>query len=253
MSSPYAGKPDSSWLGITKRLVNKHPLKPEVLREVALTTWERLWQTTVGAGPTQVKLSELKVPATVVGYFFETLFARELEQREPSNWRGTQSKEEKDLVYLPNPTLSVEIKTSGQAGFKVYGNRSYGQKAGNDLLVKKEKSGYYVTLNFFNQTLPLIRFGWIDAHDWDPQEAPTGQMAGLSPTVYQSKLLPIPGSYRKESPIFLLRGIGPETAKQLGTFGIRTVGDFLHYQGELPEKFARIRQANQLFLDECVD
>ena len=44
---------------------------------------------------------------------------------------------------------------------------------------KKEKSGFYITVNFFNQTLTLMRFGWIDADDWDPQEAPTGQMAGL--------------------------------------------------------------------------
>jgi hypothetical protein len=253
MSSPYAGKPESSWLRVTRRLVNLHPLKATLLREVALSTWQRLWQTTVGVGETSVKLSELRVPATVVGYFFEVLFARELERREPRNWRGTQSKEEKDLVYLPNPAMSVEIKTSGQAGFKVYGNRSYGQKPGNDLLVKKEKSGYYLTVNFFNKTLTLIRFGWIDATDWDPQQAPTGQMAGLAPAVYQSKLLAIPGSYRKEGPIILLHGIGPGMAEQLATFGIQSIGDFLDHAGDLPERFARIRQANQQFLDGCTD
>jgi len=189
----------------------------------------------------------------VVGYFFEVLFARELERRERSTWRGTQSKEEKDLVYLPNPALSVEIKTSGQAGFKVYGNRSYGQKAGNDLLVKKEKSGYYLTVNFFNQTLTLVRFGWIDADDWDPQQSPTGQMAGLRPAVYQSKLLPIPGAYRQEGPVILLQGIGSQTARQLADLGIHTIGDFLHYPGELSARFSRIREANRPFLNECVD
>jgi ScaI restriction endonuclease len=137
--SPYTGKPESAWLGITQQLVNNHPLKPQIIREASLTTWGTLWQTTVGTGSLAVKLTDLQVPATIVGYFFEILLARELERRDPL-WRGSQSKDEKDLVYLRDPALSIEIKTSGQAGFKIYGNRSYGQKSGSDLLVKKEKS-----------------------------------------------------------------------------------------------------------------
>jgi hypothetical protein len=148
-SSPYAGKPEKSWLAITHDLAAKHPLKLAELREVAIVAWGTLWQTTVGSGNTSVRLSELRVPATIVGYFFEILLARELEVRHPQLWRGSQSKAEKDLVYVPDPSFSVEIKASGQAGFEVYGNRSYGQRSENELLVKKEKSGYYITVNFF--------------------------------------------------------------------------------------------------------
>ena len=97
------------------------------------------------------------------------LLAGEMERRLPALWHGTQSKGQKDLVYIPDPNLSIEIKTSGQAGFKVYGNRSYGQKAESELLAKKEKSGFYITVNFFGQILTLIRFGWIDAEDWYPE------------------------------------------------------------------------------------
>src|SRR5438128_78782 len=150
-SRSYSDRPESEWLGITQRLVAGHPLELDVLRDAVIKTWSTLWQTTVGAGETSVRLTELNVPATVVGYFFEVLLARELERREPASWHGTQSKEQKDLVYIPEPELSVEIKTSGQAGFKVYGNRSHGQKSENELLVKKEKSGFYITVNFFGQ------------------------------------------------------------------------------------------------------
>src|SRR5712692_9161905 len=112
MTSPYSGEPGPSWHHITKRLVENHPLKPEVLREAALLTWTSLWQTTVGSGQASVSLADLRVPSTVVGYFFEILLTRYLQRRVPQTWRGTQSKDEKDLVYLPDPSLSVEIKTS---------------------------------------------------------------------------------------------------------------------------------------------
>ncbi len=147
-SSHYAGKPEKSWAAITRRLVARHPLELDELREVALIAWRTLWETTVGSGETSVRLTELRVPGTIVGYFFEVLFARELTRRYPEEWRCSQSKDEKDHVYLPDPSLSVEIKASGQAGYKVYGNRSYGQKSENALLVKKEKSGFYLTVNF---------------------------------------------------------------------------------------------------------
>lgn len=253
MTSPYANEPESAWPAITRRLVSEHPLKPATLRDAALSTWKRLWQTTVGSGPTSVGLAKLKVPATVVGYFFEVLLAREMERSAPGLWRGSQSKDQKDLVYLPDPSLSVEIKTSGQTGFKVYGNRSYGQNAGNDFLVKKEKSGYYITANFVNQTLTLIRFGWIDADDWDPQQAPTGQMAGLKKAVYDYKLIPIPGNYRQQAPIILLDGVGPKTEEQLAELEIRTVGDLMRYPGELPGRLAKIRDSNRRFLDDSTD
>ncbi|MCI0457278.1 MAG: ScaI family restriction endonuclease [Gemmataceae bacterium] len=252
-TSPYAGKPKSAWLGITQQLVNNHPLKPAVLLEAALSAWTALWQTTVGAGPLAVRLADLRVPATIVGYFFEVLLARELERRDPKRWRGTQSKDEKDLVHVPDPALSVEIKTSGQAGFKVYGNRSYGQKATRDLLVKKEKSGFYITVNFFNQALTLIRFGWIDAEDWDPQEAPTGQMAGLKQAIYDYKLVPIPGSYRQQASVRLLDGVGSAMEAQFAGLGIHTIGDLLRFQGELPGRLSRVVQKNKRFLDECTD
>jgi len=252
-TSPYSGRPESAWLGITGKLVEKHPLKRGVLLQAAISTWGTLWQTTVGSGRTSVGLAELKVPATIIGYFFEILLAMELERRQPMVWRGSQSKDEKDLVYLPDPAFSVEIKTSGQRGFKVYGNRSYGQRTARDVPAKKEKSGYYITVNFFGQTLTLLRFGWIDADDWDPQEAPTGQMAGLGKAVYDYELLAISGSYRQQAPVIVLDGVGPKTEELLAGIGIRTVGDLMRYTGELPPALTRIKDSNGDFLAACID
>ena len=127
-------------------------------------------------------------------------------------------------------------------GLRVYGNRSYGQQLQNLQLAKKEKSGYYITVNFFKQTLLLVRFGWIDATDWRPQASPTGQMAGLPDDVYRFKLVNLRGRYQLFAPLRILPGIGPKTAGELADRGIRTIDDLLSSKGELPAKIIAIRE-----------
>lgn len=253
-SSPYFGLSEGpQWLAKTQQLITNHSLRLAELRDACLRVWERVWQTTVGEPPLSVKLTELEVPATVVGYFFEILLARELENRFPTVWRGNQSKDEKDLVCLTKPKHSFEIKASGQRAFKVYGNRSHGQKAENESLVKKEKSGYYATLNFYGQTLTLIRFGWVDADDWEPQGAPTGQMAALKEAVYKYQRIPIPGAYRRRGPVGLLAGVGDKTEGELAKLGVSTIGDFIDKQSTLSTRFSAIVTKNREFLDGCID
>jgi hypothetical protein len=79
MTSPYANLSQSEWLEKTQELVEQHPLRLEEIKEIALESWNLLWETRIGAGEVAVMLTEIDVPATVVGYFFEKLFARELE------------------------------------------------------------------------------------------------------------------------------------------------------------------------------
>lgn len=248
---PYFGKPVSDWRRVTQRLVKNHPLELEELRDAALTAWQTLWKTKIGSKATSLRLTEITLPATITGYFFEVLLGAELSRRFPEAWKRGESKREKDLVYVPRPEYSVEVKTSGQFGFKVFGNRSYGQKQANQSDAKKEKSGYYLTVNFFGQVLTLMRFGWIDADDWDPQQAPTGQMAGLRPTIYEHKLIPIPGEYRRLAPIGLLHGVGLSAVQQFNNLGIQTVGDLLSFSGDLPKKLALLRESNKDFLEDC--
>lgn len=243
MVSPYKGKSPNAWLKITKRLLQKHPLNPELILDVAQIAWQSLWETRIGSGLAAIDLRQLAVPATVVGYFLEILFAHELERRFPNEWRGCRQGDDKDLVYIPDSSLSVEIKTSGQFGLKIFGNRSYGQKVTNITQVKKEKSGYYITVNFYKHSLLLIRFGWIDADDWMPQKSATGQMAGLRDIVYQSKLIPIAGDYRLKAPVRMLRGIGSKAEQELQVLGITTIGELIAFQGELPKSLQILRES----------
>jgi hypothetical protein len=241
MTSPYAGKPVSEWAGITHALVQMHPLKLDVIHDAALAAWTRLWSTTVGNAELGFPFAEADPPATVVGYFFEKLFAKELAARFPTMWRGGRGSE-KDLHCLSNEAMSVEMKASGQLGYRVYGNRSYGQVVENADAAKKDKSGYYITINFHGQTLTLLRFGWIDASDWQAQKSATGQMAGLGDDVYKYKLLTIPGPYILNGPVQLLPGAGPRAAADLTAMGLATIGDLLTTEA-VPPRYARLHAA----------
>src|SRR5260370_34076301 len=143
LPSPYAGKPEREWNRITRRLLAAHPLDLETILEVAQPAWQSVWTTVLGSGGVATRLVDLDVPASIVGYFFEILFTKEMERRYPGKWRPGQRADEKDLVYVPDPARSVELKASGQPGYKVFGNRSYGQSAQEGERTKKNKSGYY--------------------------------------------------------------------------------------------------------------
>lgn len=231
--SPYDGLAKSEWLEKTRELVEEHPLTPEQVRSAAVRAWDLLWQTTIGEGEAQIRLLDLDVPATVVGYFFEKLLAKELASRFPGEWRGGLSKAEKDLVYESEGKYSTEVKTSGQAKTEVYGNRSYGKAPREgDLEHKPEKSGYYITANFYGHRLTLIRIGWIDFDDWTSQSAQSGQAATLSSDVYKYKLLDIEGEYRRNSSVRLVEGVGAGKESHLASVGIHSVADLLAYPGD---------------------
>lgn len=241
MASPYAGKPITQWANVTRTLVQAHPLTLTVIHDAAQAAWARLWSTTVGDAALGFPFAETDPPATVVGYFFEKLFAKELAARFPSVWRGGKGSE-KDLHCLTNDALSVEMKASGQLGYKVYGNRSYGQQVKNADAVKKDKSGYYITINFHGQTLTMLRFGWIDADDWQAQKSATGQMAGLSDNVYKYKLMTIPGTYILNGPIQLMEGAGPKAAAALTVAGLTTIGQLVTAK-TVPARYTKLQAA----------
>jgi hypothetical protein len=222
-NSPYYNKPQEEWNNITKDLVEQYPLSTNEILEISLEAWSKLWNTPVG---NQIPLSQLQVPATVVGYFFQKIFTYILQARYPYNWRGEQDKEDKDIVNIRNSFFSTEMKTSGQLGYWLFGNRSYNQETTYSN-ISKNKSGYYITINFYYQTLTLIRIGWIDQDDWQSQKAVSGQAATLKPEVYQHKLIPISGGYRLNSPIGLLDGVGLQKANNLSQAGICTFRDMI--------------------------
>jgi len=246
MTSPYLGVPLNQWTDITQHLVQQHTLTFDLIHDAAMISWGRLWNTWVGDRNVGFPIAEIDPPATVVGYMFEKLFAKEIAARLPGVWRGGIGSE-KDLHCLTNESLSVEMKASGQLGYQIYGNRSYGQVLENANSAKKDKSGFYITVNFYDQTLTLLRFGWIDATDWQPQKSPTGQMAGLPPEVYQHKLLPIIGAYMLNDPVQLVEGVGARTAQELSVWGISTINDLIRVVNLPPKHQKHQETARQYY------
>lgn len=239
MASPYINIPVAHWPQVTQALVQSHPLTTNLILDSALLSWDRLWNTWIGDANIGFPLGDIDPPATVIGYMFEKLFAKELAVRLPGIWRGGKGSE-KDLHCINNESMSVEMKASGQLGYKIYGNRSYGQILENADAAKKDKSGYYITVNFYGRLLTLLRFGWIDSSDWQAQKSATGQMAGLPPDVYANKLIIIDGPYMLNGPVRLLGGVGARAAEELSYLGINNIGGLI-YASSLPLKYTKLQ------------
>jgi hypothetical protein len=127
-----------------------------------------------------------------MGFFLHELIPLELSARYPKLWRGDENSSEKDLVCIPSPEFSIEIKTSSHK-CRIFGNRSFAQPS---VKSKKNKAGYYLAVNFepFAKNRPRprirrIRIGWLDHDDWVGQAAATGQQACLRPESETNKLL----------------------------------------------------------------
>lgn len=247
VSSPYANQPISNWSAITNDLIRRYPIALDEILDIATLAWCRLWSSRIGD---DIRISEVDLPATVVGYFFQKLFAHELATRYPNSWRGELNKSDKDLVNLTNSFFSTEMKSSGQAGYSLFGNRSYNQESMNASITGKDKSGYYITFNFYRQSMTLLRVGWIDQDDWIPQGSQTGQAATLHPDVYKYKLVNIKGNYILNTPIELLRGVGPTALCSLHAAGVYTFNDLKLYNGS-DIKALKLQKANREYLQNC--
>jgi ScaI restriction endonuclease len=228
--SPYLDQQKQDWLQITERLVKTHPLESNLILDAVLTAWNTLWETRIGAGENTFPLQEMALPAQVTGFFFEKLLATVLKNKTQEKWRGGTKKFDKDLVFLEDPQFSIELKTSGQLGLKLFGNRSYGKQIEENLKVDKvDRAGYFITVNFYGSTLSLIRFGWIDHEDWVSQKSETGQAATLKEDTYTYKLIAILGDYQQSANVGILKGVGAKMLESLHDQGIETIAQLLNY------------------------
>jgi hypothetical protein len=189
--SPYDGIPEDKWVERTKRLIRQHPLDMKEVVDICLGSWNSIFDSKIGLKGFNIGKDIVPKPQ-IMGFFLHELIALELSSRYPEEWRGEDTSDDKDLVCIANSKYSVEIKTSSHPS-KIFGNRSYAQKANKN---KKEKSGYYLAINFQKFTKRIkepkilkIRFGWLDHDDWLAQKAASGQQAHLSPAVESKKLL----------------------------------------------------------------
>lgn len=189
----------SEWAAKTEELIRAYPLKMEDLVTATLEAWERIFTSSIGGFYIGV---DIFPKPQVMGFFLHELIPLTLSRKFPGIWREDQKAGEKDLVYLPDPVFSAEIKTSSHPS-QIFGNRSYAQEG---LSSKKMKSGYYLAANFepftkrgIQPKIIKIRFGWLDHDDWLGQKAATGQQARLHPDVENYKLLrlyPTPSSHQ---------------------------------------------------------
>lgn len=169
----------------------QHPLSMEVIVSIVLQAWNDIQQLTIGSQSYCIGKDFLPKPQ-LVGMLLHELIAMEIGRALPGKWKGDEKKIEKDLVYLPDDTYSIEIKTSSSDN-GVFGNRSY-VKSENG---KKLRGSYYLIVNFENFTkdsrgfIKKIRFGYLEREDWIAQTAESGQQCRLSKEAKKTKLLEI--------------------------------------------------------------
>ncbi|MCL2348925.1 MAG: ScaI family restriction endonuclease [Planctomycetaceae bacterium] len=201
MKSPYQNKPSSTWPDITDNLIKEHPLDVKQIVDVVHKSWSGIFASKIG-GHLQIGRNIFPKPQ-IMGFFLHELIPLNLEKQHPEYWRRELIAEDKDIVCTVDPKYSIEIKTSSDKKH-IFGNRSYAE--GSNLSTgKKDKSGYYLCVNFekfendaiinaiklsqiLTPRIVLIRFGWIDSSDWIGQKASTGQQARLSKEVYDGKM-----------------------------------------------------------------
>jgi hypothetical protein len=190
LQSPYHNVSPENWRTVTEKLISKHPLGSKEIVDIVLDAWQSIFTSAIGSHSFKIGKDIFPKPQ-IMGALLHELIPLEVAARYPKEWRGEQTADDKDIVYVPNDSFSIELKTSSHRD-QIFGNRSYAQDARKD---KKSKSGYYLTVNFekfapqgTEPTILLIRFGWLDHADWIGQRAATGQQSRLTSDIYAGKL-----------------------------------------------------------------
>jgi hypothetical protein len=192
-SAPYAGLSVEQWEQRTRELIAEHPLSSNEIHEVVNSVWTDIFQSKIGSKPFQIGIDIFPSPQ-IMGYLLHELVPLEFAHRYPVQWRRDQTATEADLVYIPDQSYSIEMKTSSHRR-SIFGNRSYTQETST---TKKTKTGYYLAINFgkfgvaAQPSIAQIRFGWLDHSDWIGQSASSGQQARLTPEADKYKLLKLP-------------------------------------------------------------
>lgn len=181
--SPYADVPPEQWPDITRKLVERHPLKPFIV-DFCLKSWQSILHGKINTYLNML-ICEMSVSPQATGALLHDVIPEYI-SRNVEGFRKGNGKE-KDIVCEYDDFYSMELKTSSQKS--IYGNRSYAKSAGG-----KRKSGYYLAVRFekINANQPellSIQMGWLDHSDWIPQKSETGQQAALTKEAKEGKLL----------------------------------------------------------------
>lgn len=181
--SPYDNIPASEWIIKTKELVHNHPLSP-VIVDLCLKSWQSIINGKINTY-LNLLLKQMTISPQATGALLHDIIPEYVSRNIKGFRKGAGN--EKDIVCVYNDLFSLEVKTSSQKS--IYGNRSYAKSE-----FGKDKSGYYLTINFEkidnnNPRILAIKMGWLDHSDWIGQRSETGQQASLTKEAKSVKLI----------------------------------------------------------------
>jgi len=181
--NPYKNIPVSKWSEITNSLVDKHPLRTQIV-DLCLKSWQSILNGKINTY-LNLYIREMKISPQATGALLHDVVPEYI-QKNVKGFRKGDGKE-KDIVCEFDDFYSLELKTSSQKS--IYGNRSYAKSDSG-----KSKSGYYLAINFekiskSNPKILLIQLGWLNHSDWVGQKSETGQQASLTKAAKESKFV----------------------------------------------------------------
>ncbi|WP_369049541.1 ScaI family restriction endonuclease [Tenacibaculum sp. UWU-22] len=205
MASPYNNQEEENWKKITEKLIEEHPLSKKQIVDAVLTSWKQIFQSKIG--PLSIGKQIFPTPQIMSNIIHE-LIPYNLAENVGSDYRVGITKTEKDIVYEPNATYSVEVKASSSKN-DIYANRSYAQPSLDS--DTKDKNGFYIGVNFekfqiledgeyrkvefdnegniIYPKITQIKFGYLEHTDWIPQASAKGQQARLTKESKKFKLI----------------------------------------------------------------
>jgi hypothetical protein len=207
MESPYLNKQESEWKNITLDLIENHPLTEQQIVDSIITSWKQIFDSKIG--PLSIGKQIFPTPQIMSNILHE-LIPYNLAQVIGGDYRVGITKTEKDIVYEPDSSYSVEVKASSSKN-DIFANRSYAQPSLDS--DTKDKNGFYIGVNFekfeinneeeYRQVefgnenniiypkITQIKFGYLEHTDWIPQKSAKGQQARLSKESKKYKMIKI--------------------------------------------------------------
>ena len=159
------------------------PLEPSEIRELVEESLLDVLESPYGS----MELwngTDIFLTGQAIGNLFQVFFTKRLVRLYPYTWREGCQRDEMDVVCIPKPEYSFEIKTSSSKS-GIYGNRSY-TKHGH--MMHKVRGGWLLAVNYKRPTpasptwkIHKIRFGHVDCSEWRGQRTDTGQASSVSP------------------------------------------------------------------------
>ena len=109
MASPYNGFKPDRWAGITRKLIEEHPLDSIEITEVVLLAWDSIFSSKMGTKGFHIGKDIFPKPQ-IMGFFLHELIPLDLSARYAEEWGGDKNSSEKGVEYIQNKKNSKEFK-----------------------------------------------------------------------------------------------------------------------------------------------